>query len=239
MQQNALARIVDVSIEASKEAKDGLSFSAQGSYDSSEGNSNRSTHKSSLIGRYKHSKHSLLLMGSSERGKLEGNTYLESDFIHGRYRYTILSYLDWGLFLQKDRNRFRGLNDRRVVGTGPRFSFLFKDLKMYWGIFYMFEKEEYLPEVIVDRELENNRISTFFSFKWNYSNTFTVYSTSYFQPLIEDTNDFRLLNNSGFLVKINENLDYNFKINYIYDSHPPVEFSYDDRTMHHGFNLNF
>ena len=231
------ARIVDVSSESTRDAKQGFALQAKGSFDSAKGNNNRQSYQASLTSRYGVGNHGFLLMANTEWGVLEGSKYLENDFIHGRYRYQLLTWLDWEIFLQKDRSRFRGLSDRNLVGSGPRFSHEGTAFQSYLGVMVMQENETYLPGVQDETEINSQRFSIYLSLKYQHSDTVTLFSTNYYQPKIDRAEEYRLISSSGMTVVLTERLDYEFSMSLSYDANPPGEIEKQDRRIRHGLNF--
>ena len=66
---------------------------------------------------------------------------------------------------------------------------------------------------------------------------FTLVNTTYFQQYIKDFNDFRLLNETNFMFKINKWLSFSIDIEYRFDSEPPSILK--DRDFNSNLGLVF
>ena len=234
----AQGKIVDVSSESNKEAKPGFSGTVKASYDESSGNTDKENYQGSLKLRYVMDNHTFLLMGQSERGEVAGVRYSESDFIHARYRYAILEWLDWELFTQRDRNPFRGLSNRFLLGTGPRFSYQSESFLAFLGIMYMKENEEYLDGLMDEDSQENDRLSSYLTLRYQLQDKVELVSSNYYQPKLEDSSQYRLVSNSGFSFKLTERLSYDFTLAITYDAEPPATVERQDRKISHSLSFS-
>ncbi|SME95855.1 DUF481 domain-containing protein [Pseudobacteriovorax antillogorgiicola] len=232
-------KIVDVSVETTKKTSQGLNLVAKASFESTSGNTDREAQEGSLSARYGWQDHEVLAMYSSEWGVLDGKKYEDNKFYHLRYRYHILPWLDWELFAQTDSDEFRGLSQRRLYGTGPRFGYEGDMYQAYFGLLYMKESEEYLDRVEIDRDQDNDRLSSYLSLKAKWDDRLTFFSTTYYQPLIEDQDDYRLASNNGINIAISDMLSYEVTLKILFDSNPPSGIERQDRTLKNGLTFQF
>ena len=66
-----------------------------------------------------------------------------------------------------------------------------------------------------------NRLSSYLSFAWHISSNADIRHTTYFQPNLADTDDFRLSTETFFRYKVGKHLALGLFFDYFYDSKPP------------------
>ena len=234
------ASIVDVSHAGSSQEDDSFSVSATISFDTKIGNVNQKSQETDLSTSYKKGLHQYIFLAERDWGSFDGTTYSDSHFLHGRYRYNFWMDLDWELFLQEDRNDFRGLANRRLAGTGVRAKFEVEHLTSFIGIAVMKELLEYTDAIpIAEKNYEHDRFSNYLGIKWKWNETINFFSSTYFQPLIDDWEDHKISSRNGINVKINDNLSLEFKASVDFDSFPPVGIEPKDRRFTQSLKITF
>ena len=66
-----------------------------------------------------------------------------------------------------------------------------------------------------------------------------VLSTTYYQPAVDDFNDFRVLEEATLSVKMTDNLALNLSLNLSHDSKPPQAVKKTDTTYSTGIEYSF
>jgi hypothetical protein len=74
---------------------------------------------------------------------------------------------------------------------------------------------------------------------WNYKKKLTVINTTYFQQYLLSLPDYRLLNETNMLYKLNKNLSLSLDIEYRYDSDPPSQLTNKDLNTNLGLVIVF
>lgn len=150
-------------------------------------------------------------------------------FQHIRYGYMVDSIFILESFVQNQFDRIQLINQRTLLGQGVRFRYLQRGIiRSFFGFTYMLEYED---ELITERQNLNSRLSSYLNLKLSIENWFSLYNTTYFQPLMLDWSDYRISSNSLLEIRANESFSVTFNINVVYDSNPV-----DDPSVQ---NLNF
>lgn len=167
------------------------------------------------------SRHLLLLMVDAGIVRSGGvdliNRYL------GHFRYNTRFFTPWlklEALMQFQRNPLIDIESRFLYGAGFRFKLLENtSSRIYMGTTYIFEHEKGLME---SREEFNHRWSNYFSISYTPGDNFTLKSTTYFQPIFTNFNDFRLMEDIRLEFKITQNLTYSTSFEMVYDTRPPA-----------------
>ena len=69
---------------------------------------------------------------------------------------------------------------------------------------------------------------------WKYKKKITVINTTYFQQYLFSISDYRLLNETNMLYKLNKNLSLSVDIEYRFDSDPPSQLANKDLNSNLG-----
>jgi len=154
-------------------------------------------------------------------GFLKGGTtkYISNRFIHLRYNYKVTSWLRWEVFTQWLNNLITQIDGRFLVGTGPRFKIVKNNkLRLYAAslIMYEHEKEATIP-IIYE---EGIRSSSYISFTYTPISTLEIISTTFYQPLFKNFNNYRLMNEINVKVKATKHFSMSINWDYLYDQFP-------------------
>ena len=179
-----------------------------------------------------------LILGDYNFLKGGGQEFASSAFSHFRYNVKIAKGVKWEAFTQLQNNKITQIRSRFLLGTGPRFKLVKnKKLKMYVASLVMYEHETELttPQV----KLDEMRSSSYFTFSWKPISTIELNSTTFYQPLINQFSDHRIMNEISFSVKANKHFGLGVKWNYLYDSHPAGTAPHTTYTLSTGAGFNF
>jgi len=132
----------------------------------------------------------------------ENQKFVNSGFQHFRYNYKIRDRFVWEAFVQGQYNEPLAIDLRILTGTGPRFKIVGTDeFRLYAAALYMYENEK---NTGVEVPQQNHRLSSYISFTLSPKETYSVVSTTYFQPKFDDFSDRRIstsLDIKSFLTK--------------------------------------
>jgi hypothetical protein len=186
---------------------------------------------------YKTEKSLYLLLANLALLEAGDNDFINSGFVHFRYNRKVGEILRWEVFTQLQYNKLLEVNQRVLIGTGPRLKIFSDDkLSLYQATLYMFEYEE----IIAPREFHNDhRISTYVSASWNPTDNTSLSSTIYFQPLIEDFSDHRLSNQTRLSFGITKKIKFTTTFTYLRDSNPPLDVPSEAYSMRNGLEFKF
>ena len=150
--------------------------------------------------------------------KAGDQNFLNDGFQHVRYNRDIKPWLVWEAFGQAQYNERARLLFRGLTGTGLRFKLrpILKQ-RVYFGMLAMWEYNQLRDTSLIYRE---PRMSHYLSFNVNLSEKGRLVSTTYWQPLFSDIQNFRLSSESSLLLPIAKGLQFKSTLTYFYDSDP-------------------
>lgn len=184
---------------------------------------------------YKSQRSLYLIKGSYGFLKGDGQKLIDYGFLHLRYNYKIDKVIRWEVFTQLQQNVINGIKSRFLFGSGPRFKLLErKIIKIYAGTLMMYEREKGTLKSV---PTENNvRLSSYLSFTIIPSNIVELISTTYFQPLLDDWADRRILNQAVMKIKAGKRLGIRIDWDYLNDSQPVIGKPSENYRLGMGFS---
>ena len=187
---------------------------------------------------YKTEKDLYLLLGNYTFLKGAGRQLVNNTFFHFRYNRKISNWLRWELFTQIQSNVVTGIQSRFLAGTGPRFKIMAnKVFRLYAATLIMYEQEN---DVSADARLKKDvRNSSYVSFSYTPAGNIELVSTSFYQPLLRNFKDFRILNQETLKISATKKLAFIINWNYLYDSYPAVNTPETNYTFSTGFSYAF
>lgn len=170
---------------------------------------------------YKMDDHLILFKNDVAFQKIEGEDFDNSLITHLRYNYRFHEHIAWELFVQGQYNKINLIDFRGLVGTGPRFKLTKSEsYKFYAGTLVMYEHEKVADGVTsTQRDI---RGSTYLSFSLYHTESITLISTTYYQPLLNKFSDFRITTDSSLLVNLFTNFGLKTTYRFTYDAFPAV-----------------
>ncbi len=168
---------------------------------------------------YKMNSHLVLLKNDFDLKNIEGNKFENAGISHLRYNYRFHPRIAWEVFTQAQYNKVSKINFRGLLGTGPRFKLTnSENYKFYFGSHIMFEYEE-LSDGTTPLQ-KDFRSTSYLSFSMYPTKTFSIISTTYFQPKLEDFGDYRLSNQTSLLFNLFKNFAFKTSYTFVYDQTP-------------------
>ena len=165
---------------------------------------------------YKRGRHRYLFLNKLEVIKSGDSDVLNNGFQHLRYNYELTKFVTVEGFAQYQFNQIREIDRRILVGGGPRFSLIDGDsIRVNLGIQIIREWEK------TDTYHQNFRSSNYLSIFWQINKTLRFISTTYFQPLVDDLDNYRISHESGLLVPISAKFNIEVSYELLYDTHAP------------------
>lgn len=169
---------------------------------------------------YKTRKSLFLLLGNINFTSNTVIEFLNDGFLHFRYNYKIVPRIRWEAFTQLQYNRPLLIEQRFLLGTGPRIKlFEANTSRAYLGILAMYENERMLTG---EKEQNNARGSTYFSWTLSKEKKISFTGTTYYQPLLTNFSDFRISGQYNFIFFLGQNLYLKNTLNGLYDSRPAL-----------------
>ncbi len=156
---------------------------------------------------------------------IDKSSFVNQGFQHLRYNRLLNNWLAYEAFGQVQYNEKILLKLRALAGTGFKFSVLNQPTKkVKLGLAYMFEYNEdnnlINPDVDIDVH-RDQRASTYLTFYFLLNKSVKIASTTYFQPLLANFNDYRLSTESKLIFDVTKKLKFTNTFSLLYDTRVP------------------
>jgi putative salt-induced outer membrane protein YdiY len=234
----AAAQIANVQSLITKE-KPGWSLQFDGSFDFRSWNSQQTVVGGSAIGRYVHESHLVLLLARGDVVKAQTADARIRHLEHARYRYTFTqNALELEAFAQHSTDTFRRLDNRVLLGAGPRVRLLSgAPLSIALGLTPMFEFERIGDGNKSDAGLTRTRgrLSTYVVMGTTIGERLLLRHSIYLQPRFDDWNDTRVLNEFEGTVRINKTFALKWTVVGMQDPRAPKGIVPIDTTVKSSF----
>lgn len=187
---------------------------------------------------YKSEKDLYLLLGNYGFVSGDDEAFFNSAFLHFRYNRKVGRVLRWEAFTQVQFNKISLIDFRYLLGTGPRFKiYSNKIIQLYAASLAMFEYEE--DDIAENRYHRDIRSSSYISFTLTPNAMVKCISTTYYQPLFSDFNDFRVLNEETVDVNVSKKFTIEPKFSFLHDSRPVPTVPHDIYSFSTVFKYTF
>ncbi len=168
---------------------------------------------------YRNGRHLALFMNNTSYKKADNVDIINKGTNHLRYNYRLNDLITFEAFLQAQYNSISKIDQRQLVGGGPRFRLKEKDkYKVFLGTLFMYEHEKINNP---PAEYHNNfRFSGYLSVRYFPTEHITIGSTTFYQPRIDKFNDYRIYSYNSISIKLIKKLS--LKLTYVigYDTYP-------------------
>lgn len=167
-----------------------------------------------------------------------GNTdFANAGYQHFRYNYKVSKWLTMEAFTQTQYNPVLKLDFRYLLGAGPRLKLLKKEnARIYIAALYMYEYDDIIDDVV---NLYEHRLSSYLTCTFSLFKTVELTSTTFYQPNIENTADYRIANDSGLEIQINKHLNFKSTFNMLYDTKQPTGIPDLVYSFRNGLSIKF
>ncbi len=185
---------------------------------------------------YKTKKSLYLLLGGYGFLKGDNQSFVDHSFLHFRYNYKLTNVVRLEAFTQIQQNVITKIQFRYLIGAGPRFKIIgSQKLRLYFGSLSMYEidKEADKPNPVHDWRNSSYLSLTFLP---NKQTEFTT--TTYYQPVLFDIGDYRLLNQSTFKIAASKRIAVVINWNYQYDASPAPGVPTDTYNLSTGIEVS-
>ncbi len=179
-----------------------------------------------------------LLIGDYKISRSSDTDFQDAAFLHLRYNRSLTKTVTLEAFTQIQDDKISLLKYRFLSGVGGRIALVNNEsLLLNIGAIPMYEFEELLDAASTTHQ--NIRISQYTSFVFKISESADLYATTYYQPIYNEWNDFRLHNESRVVVVLSEKMSLNISNTYSWDSNPPSEAPKKRINLKVGLGLKF
>lgn len=181
----------------------------------------------------------LILRGAY--GESGGVKNTENSFLHARHMYNFRPRHNAELFVQAEQDTFARLDFRGLAGLGARYTIFERESVgvVHFGLGAFYSRER-IDDSYPDGGTESLwRTNSYLVLKYQLSENAVLGSTTYYQPAMGDSHDFRALEQAGLKVKINDTLSLTLSYDLRYDSEPPIGVERRDTTTATTLSLEF
>ncbi|MBD3670776.1 MAG: DUF481 domain-containing protein [Gammaproteobacteria bacterium] len=198
------------------------------------GNSNNQDYEAGATLKWRGGKESRYLMLDTAYGESNDVAYTDKGFVHLREIYQMSPLLAWEAFAQVEQNRFARLSLRQLYGGGARFSFRQAEkLSFHLGT-GLFQIDESLFDTGTSTDGGNTsllRANLYLVLKYKVTDKIELVSSTYLQPALSDSGDWRLYEDAALQVPLSKALSLKLSLNYRHDNRPPQEVAPIDRSF--------
>jgi len=207
------------------------------------GNSEQFLIESSADFYYKQSQSLQYVTLSYSYGESFSKENQNKSYLHLRHINNVESSTTWEIFTQIEQNKFSRLNFRGLVGAGYRWSFLKNSTHsssiIGVGGYYSKEYLTHSSNIEEERSLELFRGNFYWIFRTNILENITLFNTTYYQPNLENPDDYRILEIAGVKIPLSKKLSLNLYGEGTFDSKPPVNVKKGDLSYKTGIEYKF
>jgi len=234
--------IVNVSQSVTDSKVDGVEHILHISGDGAQGNTEKNTVKADILSQWKHGEHTEFLLIEYAYGKSKGVTNTDRTFAHLRHRTQVNDLWAGEAFFQKGRDAFTRLSDRTLLGAGARLSVIEQEGKcgLYLGLGAFYERER-LSQALGTTDVESKlwRGNVNLIYKQQINEQVQISSTTYYQPALSQSSDYRLLEQAALHVAMFSNVQLKISLDFSYDSKPPQTIRQNDLRYSSGLEIKF
>ncbi|MEO6598405.1 MAG: DUF481 domain-containing protein, partial [Polyangiaceae bacterium] len=178
---------------------------------------------------------------SGDYSQLAGIVSVAKWFAHLRHNFQINPDLWWEEYAQLESDRFRRVQLRELVGTGPRFRAAHGKLfELSLGTSYMVEHAE-LDSADLDPQGQGSfeRWSNYVAFTFRPQDRVLISSVNYLQPRIDLLSDYKVLSVSGVEFTITSHLHSRLDVTARYESFKPSDVRHADLELKSSLEVVF
>ena len=175
--------------------------------------------------------------------RLNENRFVNNALSHLRFIREHSDRFSYEVFGQHQFNEFTRLEQRLLFGGGGRFQVLESPrAEVFLGTGYMLERETLdLPAELSDaRRSEHHRSTNYLTVRYNSRDErLRLVETLYFQTRFDRVEDYRLLSETSFEIRLFRRLALAISLNVAHDSEPPTGVKETDVVLSNSLRYSF
>ena len=238
----AAQAIVNIEGLRGESSAPGLSGALNLSFSGAEGNTKKFATSTGIRLLWRQPQSSTLVIASHDYGSSNRVRDTNKTFIHVREVVARDERLSYEGFVQGERNEFTRLSLRTLIGGGVRLRLHENnsgETRLGVGAFHSTEKLDDNP-LYSDTGTERLwRGNLYLAVEYRIYANIKLESTSYFQPAVKDTADYRLLEQAAAHFTINDHLALRLSLDVAHDSRPPQSVDRTDINYLSGLEYTF
>jgi hypothetical protein len=206
------------------------------------GNTDRIVGSVSTLNAYKTERRESLFLMNYEYGSSRGVKNSNRGSTHLRHAYQFDRFPIFEQFAQFQFDEFKRLRSRTLIGLGLREGLILKPKVSLYAGAGAFHEWERINEGENLTAHENDWRANFYAsllYKMDDESRFQGTLILYFQPLMEELNDNRLIVDKGMRLRINSFLFYNLNLIFSRDTNPPRNVRRTDWLYTTGFSIDY
>ncbi len=178
---------------------------------------------------------------SGDYSKLGGIVSVAKWFAHLRHNFELDHGIWWEEYAQIESDRFRRVQLRELLGTGPRFAlFQSKPFELFVGVSYLFEHTA-LDSADVDPRGQGTfeRLSNYVAVTFKPDERILISTVDYVQPRIDRFSDYKVLSVSSVAFTITTHLQSRLDATARYESFTPSDVRSADLELKSSLQVVF
>ncbi|TNF37071.1 MAG: DUF481 domain-containing protein [Gammaproteobacteria bacterium] len=235
--------IVNIESMRSDDETPGFKLQASFNVNGKNGNSQKTNLETGLLFRWNQQTSRQMLIMTYEYGETSDVKDTQNSFAHLRHIQDINSRLAWEVFTQMESDEFKRLSLRALLGAGVRINLVDQgaSYKSWLGLgaFRSREELEEDPGITEDLTEYATRANIYHGFRYPLSETSRLFNTIYYQPVIGDAGDYRILEQFGISVDVTRDLSLKVSLDVKHDNEPPISVKQTDTSYNTGFEYRF
>jgi putative salt-induced outer membrane protein YdiY len=185
----------------------------------------------------------VMLILRTKYGSEAGNVSEKANFEHLRFRQTVMGPLGYEVFVQQEGDISRRLVNRAVGGAGLRMNLADWDGgDLYLGVAYMAEQET-LDDADgasdADETFLRHRNSSYVALTAALTKRIQLNETIYFQPRFDAFDQFRIMSETGFEFKVEEQFSVVLSYTVRHDAAPHEQLEATDTELQTELQWSF
>ena len=162
---------------------------------------------------------------SGDYSKLGGMVSVAKWFAHLRHNFEINHSIWWEEYAQIESDRFRRVQLRELLGTGPRFALFQSDpFELFVGVSYLFEHTALNSADVAPRGQGTvERLSNYVAITFKPDQRILVSTVDYVQPRIQQFADYKVLSVNSVAFSITKHLQSRLDATARYESFTPSD----------------
>ena len=176
-----------------------------------------------------------------QQGRKNGVFFTNKGIAHGRITRNLTNHILIEAFVQKQFNESILLNDRNLVGGGVRFAARSSKSRfnLYLGTGAMWEHERINDKTIGEVTTRIVRSTNYINWTAQLDERISTSATGYYQVHVRRVTDYRILFEGSILFRLTTKLAFTFRLNFHYDSEPPIGIRKHDLEIFNGLSYTF
>ena len=178
--------------------------------------------------------HHALIIGSSAYGENNGKPFQDQSYTHLRWSAMWWGHVGTEIFAQVQTAEFQLLTLRQLTGCGLRFTLLSDHLAIGVGGMTDYERIS-----TIEADKLDIRATSYIRIGKEWKNKVKGQLITYFQPLFEDLEDYRILTTGSLEFTLNNVFSVVNELNYAYDTRPPEQVVNNDLQIKIKFKIKW